>query len=152
LIGGTYYMDSIKIKKLNDYAMTPTRGDDNAAGYDLYAYLDETMTIEPHETRKIGTGIAMEIPTGYFGGVFARSGIATKRGLRPANAVGVVDSSYRGEIIVALHNDTDYPQTIEPYERVAQLIIIPYLAPTLVEANELSKTKRGTGGFGSTGR
>ena len=100
---------------------------------------------------KIGTGIAVEIPEGYFGAVFARSGLATKRGLRPANAVGVVDSDYRGELIVALHNDTDYAQEVADGERIAQLVIIPYLPVSFVEVDDLSSTDRGEGGFGSTG-
>ena len=109
------------------------------------------MIITPHTTVKIGTGIAVEIPNGYFGAVFARSGLATKEGLRPANAVGVVDSDYRGECIVALHNDSDTPRTVTPGERVAQLVIMPYLKINFKEVDELSNTTRGKGGFGSTG-
>jgi len=100
---------------------------------------------------KIGTGIAMEIPEGYFGAIFARSGLATKRGLRPANCVGVVDSDYRGEIIVALHNDTEFPQEVSEGERIAQIVIIPYLPVDFTEVDNLSSTVRGEGGFGSTG-
>lgn len=143
----------IKIKKLYDDVITPTRGSDQAAGYDLCAYLGgfDECEIKPGTTMKIGTGIAAEIPEGYFGAVFARSGLATKKGLRPANCVGVIDSDYRGEIIVALHNDTGSPQTIQAYERVAQLVILPYLNVSFTEVNELSDTERGEGGFGSTG-
>ena len=143
----------IKIKKLYKDAITPTRGSEEAAGYDLYACLGgfEECKISPNTTMKIGTGIAAEIPNGYFGAVFARSGLATKKGLRPANCVGVVDSDYRGEIMVALHNDDKEPQTIQAYERIAQLVILPYLNVSFTEVNELSDTERGEGGFGSTG-
>lgn len=143
----------IKIKKLYKDAMIPSRGSEQAAGYDLYACLGgfESCKINPGTTMKIGTGIAAEIPEGYFGAVFARSGLATKKGLRPANCVGVVDSDYRGEIMVALHNDDKEPQTIQAYERIAQLVILPYLNVSFTEVNELSDTERGEGGFGSTG-
>lgn len=143
----------IKIKKLYKDAMIPSRGSEQAAGYDLYACLGgfEKCEISPNTTMKIGTGIAAEIPEGYFGAVFARSGLATKKGLRPANCVGVVDSDYRGEIMVALHNDDKEPQTIQAYERIAQLIILPYLNVSFKEVDELSDTERGEGGFGSTG-
>jgi dUTP pyrophosphatase len=122
-----------------------------SAGYDLYSICDERVTIGPHETIKMKTGIALEIPDGYFGAIFARSGIATKRGLRPANCVGVVDGDYRGEIMVALHNDTDQLQFVEPGERIAQLVIMPYLSVEFEETNALNETQRGNGGFGSTG-
>lgn len=145
-------METIKIKKLKDNAQIPTRGSEYAAGYDLYACIDELITITPHSTEKIGTGLAIEIPHGYFGAVFARSGLATKKGLRPANAVGVCDEDYRGEYIVALHNDMDEPMTVEPFERIAQLVILPYLSVEFKEVNELSDTDRGSNGFGSTGR
>lgn len=143
----------IKVKKIYDDVIIPTRGSEQAAGYDLYAHLGgyDECEINPGMTMKIGTGIAAEIPEGYFGAVFARSGLATKKGLRPANCVGVIDSDYRGEIIVALHNDNKEPQTIQAYERIAQLIIIPYLNVTFNEVDELSDTGRGEGGFGSTG-
>lgn len=143
----------IKIKKLYKDAMIPSRGSEQAAGYDLYACLGgfEECEISPNTTMKVGTGIAAEIPEGYFGAVFARSGLATKKGLRPANCVGVVDSDYRGEITVALHNDDKEPQTIQAYERIAQLVILPYLNVSFTEVNELSDTERGEGGFGSTG-
>ena len=168
----------IKFKKLKPNATVPTQGSEYAAGYDLYACIDEPMTIQPHETVKIGTGIAItppkvrclfdqpaltEMPNMYyhydietnintFGAVFARSGLATKKGLRPANAVGVCDIDYTGEYIVALHNDTNIPQTVEPNERIAQLVFIPYVTDTWQEVDKLDETKRGAGGFGSSGK
>jgi dUTP pyrophosphatase len=142
---------NIKIKKVNPNAIIPTRGSDYSAGYDLYACINSPMIITPHETVKVGTGLAIELPDGYFGAIFARSGLATKNGLRPANCVGVCDSDYRGEYIVALHNDTDKPQIINSMERIAQLIIMPYLEVEFNEVDELDNTKRGNGGFGSTG-
>lgn len=147
-----YMSVNIKVKKLNMNAKMPTRGSEQAAGYDLYACLEsETSTINPHETVKIGTGLSIEVPEGYFGGIFARSGLAAKNGLRPANCVGVADSDYRGEYIVALHNDTDIVQTITQNERIAQLVIMPFLPVVFEEVNDLSETERGDGGFGSTG-
>jgi dUTP pyrophosphatase len=147
-----YMTVNIKVKKLNVNAKIPTRGSVQAAGYDLYACLDsETITIKPHETVKIGTGLSVEVPEGYFGGIFARSGIAAKNGLRPANCVGVADSDYRGEYVIALHNDTDTVQSIAQNERIAQLVILPYLPVVFEEVDELSETERGEGGFGSTG-
>ena len=145
-------MEKIKIKKLNENAFTPTRGSEYSAGYDLYACIDEPVTILPHSTEKIGTGLAIEIPEGYFGAIFARSGLATKEGLRPANCVGCCDSDYRGEYIVALHNDTDETKLIMPNERIAQLVIMPYLSVEFEEVTELTDTERGDGGFGSTGK
>ena len=145
-------MEKIKIKKLNENAKIPTRGSNYAAGYDLYACTDRPITISPHSTEKIHTGFAIEIPHGYFGAIFARSGLATKEGLRPANCVGVCDSDYRGEYIVAIHNDTDLPAVIEPNERIAQLVVMPFLEVLFKEVDELSDTNRGTGGFGSTGK
>lgn len=141
----------IKIKKLNDYAVMPFFASASAAGCDLYAATDYKIQIKPHETVMIGTGIAMEIPEGYFGGIYPRSGLASKKGLRPANCIGVVDSDYRGEVIVALHNDTDEIKIVEARERIAQLIIQNVIRPDYVEADVLSETVRGTGGFGSTG-
>jgi len=141
----------IRIKKLNENATIPTRGSEYAAGYDLYAAITEAVTIEPHHTVKIGTGISIELPDGTFGGVYPRSGISSKRGLRPANCVGVCDSDYRGEVIVALHNDSNIPQTVEPNERIAQYIVQQYISVEWEETDELSETDRGTGGFGSTG-
>lgn len=142
---------NMKYKKLNPAAIEPARGSDYAAGLDLYACTDEdTIEIDAGETVKIGTGIAVEIPEGYFCAVFARSGLATKRGLRPANCVGVIDADYRGEVIVALHNDSEHEQVVNNGDRVAQLVIMPYLGVELEETDELSVTVRGKGGFGST--
>lgn len=144
--------NTLKIKMLSDTAHVPTRGSDYAAGYDLYADINQLMWIPPHETVKIGTGISVEIPHGYYGAVYARSGIATKKMLRPGNAVGVIDEDYRGEVIVALHNDGDVPQSIEVGDRIAQLVINPYVAPEIEIVDELDETDRGSGGFGSTGQ
>lgn len=143
----------IKIKKLYFDAVIPTQGSDQAAGYDLYArgIWGECAIIQPHETRMIGTGIAMEIPNGYFGGIYPRSGLATKSGLRPANCVGVIDSDYRGEIKVAIHNDSNTPKMVNDGDRIAQLIIQPYLNVEFEETDELSDTERGSGGFGHSG-
>lgn len=144
-------IQSVSFKKLNNKAIKPSKGSEDAAGYDLYSCSSDPIVIKKHQTLKIGTGIAIEIPKGYFGAIFARSGIATKRGLRPANCVGVIDSDYRGEIIIAIHNDGHEKQVIEPYERIAQLVLIPYLPFTLEEVQALNSTERGAGGFGSTG-
>lgn len=150
-------MKKIKIKKLDSTAIIPTRGSDYAAGYDLYANIvtpfedNCTEDVNPNTTVKIKTGIALEIPDGYFGAIFARSGLATKQGLRPANCVGVIDSDYRGEIIVAIHNDSDSVQTVHNGDRIAQIVILPYLSVEFEETTELSDTDRGAGGFGSTG-
>ena len=143
----------INIKKTSEEAITPTKGSAGAAGYDLYALTEsDVREIPAGETAKIGTGIRMEIPEGYFGAVFARSGLATKQGLRPANCVGVIDSDYRGEIIVAIHNDSHETKVISKGDRIAQLVIVPYLTNTMLkEVDELNTTKRGDGGFGSTG-
>lgn len=143
-------MLDLKIKKLNENATTPTYGSDFAAGADLYSCEDE-ITILPGETRLIHTGIVMEIPEGYVGLIYARSGIATKRGLAPANKVGVIDSDYRGEVMVALHNHSSNPAKIEAKERIAQIVITPYLTVNFTEADSLGNTERGSGGFGSTG-
>ena len=142
----------IKIKKLRENATVPTRGSASAAGYDLYACLDAPVTIAPHATAMIGTGLSVAIPEGYFGAVFARSGLAAKQALRPANCVGVCDSDYRGEYIVALHNDGDCERTVESGERIAQLVVIPYLSVEFDVVYELDETARGAGGFGSTGK
>ena len=142
---------NIKIKRLNEKAIIPTRGSEQAAGYDLYACIDSPILISPNETVKISTGLAVEIPEGYFGGIFARSGLATKKGLAPANKIGVCDSDYRGEYIVALHNHSNKSQFVEPGERIAQLIVLPYLPVEFTEVEELTDTERGDGGFGSTG-
>ncbi len=142
----------MKIKKLTDTAKVPERGSDYAAGYDLFADLDAPVTIEPGETKMIGTGIAMAVPAGYFGGIFARSGLSSKEGLRPANCVGVVDADYRGEVKVALHNDSNVVRTVEPSQKVAQLVVVPFLAVEFDTVDELDDTERGAGGFGSTGK
>lgn len=138
-------------KRLNDLAIVPTKGSEYSAGYDLYAAIESDIEIAPHKTVMIGTGLAFEIPPYTFMGIFARSGLATKKGLRPANCVGVVDSDYRGEVKVALHNDSDEVMTVEPGERIAQAIILPFYQIGLEEVDELSDTDRGEGGFGSTG-
>ena len=143
-------MIEIKIKRLSDTAKIPTRESSCAAGYDLYADIPEDITINPHETMKINTGVAMEIPEGYFGGIAARSGLATKEGLRPANCYGIVDSDYRGQIIVALHNDSDVERVVTPQERIGQIIIQPYLNVTFCEVDDLTETERGSNGFGFT--
>lgn len=143
----------IEIKKLKENAILPTRGSVCAAGYDLYACLDtDSLEIKPHTTEKIGTGLAVAVPEGYFGAIFARSGLAAKQGLRPANCVGVADSDYRGEYIVALHNDTDEVRLVNNGDRIAQLVIMPYLTAEFCEVDELDTTDRGAGGFGSTGK
>ena len=142
----------VNIKRLNKSAIIPTRGSNQAAGYDLYACVDTPVNIPAHCTEKISTGLAIEIPDGYFGGIFARSGLATKHGLRPSNCCGVVDSDYRGNVIVALHNDTNEEKLIMPGERIAQLVVLPYLPIIFEEFEELTDTERGDGGFGSTGR
>ena len=145
---------NVKIKKLNPNATIPTYGTDYAAGADLYACIDETLSIGSGETKMIGTGIAMEIPTGYVGLVFARSGLACKKGLAPANKVGVIDSDYRGEIKVALHNHNGSQDAlcVENGERIAQISIVPYLKADFEEVDNLEDTDRGEGGFGSTGK
>ena len=145
-------MEKVAVKKLREGAILPTFGSNEAAGADLYACLEQDVTIAPGETVFVPTGLAMELPRGYAGLIYARSGLACKRGLAPANKVGVVDSDYRGEFIVALHNHGSQPQTISHGERVAQLVVTPVLIPEYIEVETLSDTQRGTGGFGSTGR
>ena len=142
----------IHVKKLREDAHLPSAGSTYAAGYDLYACMDEAVDILPHTTAKIGTGLSIAVPNGWFGAIFARSGLATKQGLRPANCVGVCDSDYRGEYIIAIHNDGDTVQTIAPGDRIAQLVILPYLSADFVEVDSLTETDRGDGGFGSTGK
>ena len=142
----------IKVKKLTSKAKLPTRGSASAAGYDLYADIEKEVRIAPHTTEMIGTGLSMEIPEGYFGAIFARSGLASREALRPANCVGVVDSDYRGPFMIALHNDGEQERVITPGERIAQLVVIPYLPVEFIEADTLSDTGRGSGGFGSTGK
>lgn len=141
----------VRIKKLRENAVVPTYGSEFAAGADLYAAIEEAVTIEANETKLIPTGLAMEIPVGYAGLVYARSGLASKRGLAPANKVGVIDSDYRGEVMVALHNHGTKAQTIEMGERIAQMVIAPYVTANFIESETLEDTVRGAGGFGSTG-
>mgnify|MGYP002865172669 CR=1 FL=1 len=142
----------IKIKKLGETSKIPSRGSDYAAGYDLYADLQEDKCIQPHTTEKISAGIAIEIPEGYYGGIYARSGLSVKEGLRPANCVGVIDADYRGPVTVALHNDSNEMRIVHPGDRIAQLVIQPFLAVEFAETDQLSDTIRGQGGFGSTGK
>ncbi len=142
---------NIPVKKLKENATMPTYGSEYAAGADLYACIDEAITINPGETHMIPTGLAMELPMGYAGLIYPRSGMASKRGLAPANKVGVVDPDYRGEFMVALHNHSLSAQTVEPNERIAQLVITPFITAQFEETEELSDTVRGAGGFGSTG-
>ena len=142
----------VNVKILNDAATLPSYGTDYSAGADLYNLKGQDIEILPGETVLIHTGIAMEIPEGYVGLIFARSGLATKRGLAPANKVGVIDADYRGEIMVSLHNHSDKPQIVEGGERVAQISIVPFIKADFECVDELSDTQRGDGGFGSTGR
>lgn len=141
----------VKIKKLSPLAKIPTYGTEFAAGADIYAAIEEAVTIAPGETKFIPTGLAMEIPEGYAGFMHARSGLASKRGLAPANKVGVIDSDYRGEVMVALHNHGTADQTVEAGERIAQMIIAPYVTANFILSDSLDDTVRGEGGFGSTG-
>lgn len=141
----------VNLKKLDEKAIVPTYGSEFSAGADLYACLDGAVTIEAGETTLIKTGIAMEVPVGYAGLIYARSGLASKKGLAPANKVGVVDADYRGEIMVALHNHSKEAAVVEPGERIAQFVIAPFLTAEYVVVEELEDTKRGEGGFGSTG-
>lgn len=141
----------LRIKKLDDRATVPTYGTEYSAGADLYNLIGETVTIPAHSTYLVHTGISVEIPEGYCGLIFARSGLASKRGLAPANKVGVIDADYRGEVMVALHNHTDRTQSVEGGERIAQLAILPFLKADFELVDELSDTERGAGGFGSTG-
>lgn len=145
-------MEPIKVKKLKENAMMPTYGSAEAAGADLYACLAEPITIAPGESVFVPTGLAMELPRGYAGLIYARSGLACKRGLAPANKVGVVDSDYRGEFMIVLHNHGTVPQTVAHGERIAQLVITPVFTPGFVETEDLSDTVRSGGGFGSTGK
>ena len=145
-------MQPIKVKKLRENAVLPTYGSAEAAGADLYACLQEQVTIEPGATAFVPTGLAMELPQGYVGLIYARSGLACKKGLAPANKVGVIDSDYRGEFIVALHNHGNQAQTVASGERIAQLVIAPVFTPGFEETDVLSDTQRSAGGFGSTGK
>ncbi|MGO5336429.1 dUTP diphosphatase [Bilifractor sp. LCP19S3_H10] len=142
----------IRVKKLTDTAKMPTRGSASAAGYDLYADVETPVEIEPHATVMVGTGLSMEIPEGYFGAIFARSGLAAKESLRPANCVGVVDADYRGPFMIAVHNDGETARRVTPGERIAQLVILPFLPAEFEEVEQLGETERGEGGFGSTGK
>lgn len=155
-VGFDQEFDSMKVVNAvldDDNAQLPKRADSHSAGYDLYAHIGdmEEFGIMPGETLMIGTGVHVEIPDGYFGGIFARSGLASKKGLRPANCVGVIDESFRGEIKVALHNDSKEMQVIKDGERIAQLVIIPYATVIFNQVDELGKTERGENGFGSSG-
>ena len=145
-------MNAIKVKKLKEKAVLPTYGSEEAAGADLYACLDADIVIQPGETHFVPTGLSMELPKGTAGLIFARSGLACKRGLAPANKAGVIDSDYRGEFIVALHNHSNKPETVSSGERIAQLVIVPVLTPGFMEVDVLSDTERAGGGFGSTGK
>ncbi|PWL96737.1 MAG: dUTP diphosphatase [Clostridiales bacterium] len=142
----------IQVSVLREGARIPTRGSAHAAGYDLYACLEHAVEIAPGGSAKIGTGLAIAIPDGYFGAIFARSGLAAKEGLRPANCVGVADSDYRGEYMVVLHNDSGTARTVRPGDRIAQLVVLPYLAAEFETVQALDETARGAGGFGSTGK
>ena len=142
----------IAVKKLREGAALPTRGSASAAGYDLRACIEESVIITPGATAMVGTGLSIAVPEGYFGAVFARSGLAAKQGLRPANCVGVIDSDYRGECMVALYNDSGEERTVRHGDRVAQLILLPFLPMEFEETDTLPDTARGAGGFGSTGR
>ena len=141
----------LKIKRLSPDAKIPTYGSASAAGADLYALSVKEIEINAGETLLVHTGIAMQIPDGYVGLIYARSGLASKRGLAPANKVGVIDCDYRGEVMVALHNHSNEEQTVARGERIAQLVITPYVTANFEEVDELSNTERGEGGFGSTG-
>lgn len=150
--GNEKMKEIIRVRKLRENAILPAYGSEEAAGADLYACLEESITLAPGETVFIPTGLAMEIPKGYAGLVYARSSMGAKRGLAPANKVGVIDSDYRGEIMVALHNHGSAVQSVSGGERIAQLLVTPVLQPIFQETEELSDTLRGRGGFGSTGK
>ncbi|MBQ8891962.1 MAG: dUTP diphosphatase [Bacilli bacterium] len=145
-------MKNLKIKKLNDKAIIPTYGTKSSAGADLYAMIDSLIEIKPNESIIIPTGIAMDIPEDYVGLIYARSSLATKKGLAPANKVGVIDADYRGEIKVVLYNHSNQIQTISPNERIAQIVITPFVQVQFLVVDELDETERGTGGFGSTNK
>ncbi len=144
-------IEEVKIKKLKENAKIPTYGTEYAAGADLYACIEEEMVFAPGETKLVPTGLSFELPVGYAGLIYARSGLATKRNLAPANKVGVVDSDYRGEVMVSLHNHGTIEQKIEPQERIAQFIITPYLKAKFIEVDDLEDSERGANAFGSTG-
>ncbi len=142
----------LQVKKLDPNAKIPTYGTAYSAGADLCVCLEQPVVIQPGRTEFLPTGLSIAVPNGYAGLIFARSGLSTKRGLAPANKVGVIDADYRGPVMVALHNHGDIPQTVEPGDRIAQLVVVPILAPEMELVEELDATERGTGGFGSTGR
>ncbi len=142
----------VRFRRVSSLAHVPTRGSEKAAGYDLYAAIDTPVRILPHQTVQIDTGLQFEIPDGYFAAIYARSGIAAREGLRPANCTGVCDSDYRGNYIVALHNDSETIRIVSPGERIAQMVVMPYLSVSFEESGTLSETERGAGGFGSTGK
>lgn len=142
----------VKVKKLNESALLPTKGSEFAAGSDLYANISEPLTIEAHQTRLVPTGLSIELPINTVGLIYARSGLASKVGLAPANKVGVIDCDYRGEVMVALHNHTNETKTINSNERIAQLVVMPYFEVSYVESDSLSETVRSEGGFGSSGK
>lgn len=142
----------IHIKKLTDTAVVPTQGSEYAAGYDFYADIPKPIVIYPHETKKIGSGLSVEVDNDYWVALVARSGLATKEGLRPANCIGIIDPDYRGEVIAAIHNDSDTIRTITPGERIGQLIIMPRYEWEIHIEKDLNNTDRGSGGFGSTGK
>ena len=148
---GNEGMNPIRVKKLRPDAVLPSYGSAEAAGADLYACMDEAVTVMPGQTAWIPTGIAMEVPVGCAGLIYARSGLACKKGLAPANKVGVIDSDYRGQIVVVLHNHSAEPQTVRSGERIAQMVITPVVTPPYCEVEELTDSDRGAGGFGSTG-
>lgn len=145
------HQNPIKVKKLNENAKIPVRGSDYSAGYDLRACIEKPITIPAHSTVKIRTGLSFELPNGTFAAIFARSGLATKEGLAPANKVGVCDSDYRGEYIVPLHNNSDEAKLIMPHQRIVQMVLLPFIPMDFEEVDELNETVRGDGGFGSTG-
>lgn len=144
-------MEEIKIKKINKEAKLPTHGSEYSAGYDLYACIPTETIVKPFSTLEVGTGLAMALPEGTFGAIYARSGLATREHLRPANCVGIIDNDYRGEIKIVIHNDSEEIQKITPGERVAQLVLQKYIPMSFQEVDELDETARGEGGFGSTG-
>lgn len=144
-------MEKIKIKKINKEAKIPTHGSEYSAGYDLYACIPTETIVKPFSTLEVGTGLAIALPEGTFGAIYARSGLATREHLRPANCVGIIDSDYRGEIKIIIHNDSEEIQKITPGERVAQLVLQKYIPMSFQEVDELDETARGEGGFGSTG-
>ena len=142
----------IKFKRLTETAKTPERGSIYAAGYDLFADIKETIILKPNETVKVGTGLAFELPANTFAGIFARSGLATKEGLRPSNCVGICDADYRGEYIVAIHNDSNSIRYIQPQQKIAQMVLLPFIQMEFIESEALSETERKDRGFGSTGK